>query len=407
MVLREADESSVAKVKINSVKFEGKEGAQDDKNWVEDKTYSFEEFQKLVYEYDYAFQAQADNGGYDKLWYTADITVEHDGKQEHIGYDGRLDLGDGKYGLDSVSVAFMVKQGVAHNLGIDPSQVEILNPEVPYNSKAFAAKYGTHEENLDKFLADKASEIKTPKYSKDSDNITPEEIEVGDYFADNDSNGFYRVVRRSKASVWLEKVKSKVIRVPYKNNRGELEYSNDAYPTTEPDNEDRWSWFDTSKPFRLGGYGDYVSASQGRHSLWFWGGKEIAESFAKKGKALMEDEEVLPEADQALENPFKEGDILYSSWGYGMTLVDFYKVIASSKSFVKLAHLVDYNSQQDEYGQAGKKMPKLDQTEPDSNVDGRRFKVHIRDDGKAFVKINNYEWAEMWDGKPKSFDTYD
>lgn len=407
MVLREADESSVAKVKINSVKFEGKEGAQDDKNWVDGKTYSFEEFQKLVYEYDYAFQAQADNGGYDKLWYTADITVEHDGKQEHIGYDGRLDLGDGKYGLDSVSVAFMVKQGVAHNLGIDPNQVEILNPEVPYDSKAFAAKYGTHEENLDKFLADKASQIKTPKYSKDSDNITPDEIEVGDYFADNDSNGFYRVVRRSKASVWLEKVKSKVIRAPYKNNRGELEYSNDAYPTTEPDTDDRWSWFDTSKPFRLGGYGHYVSASQGRHSLWFWGGKEIAESFAKKGKALMEDEEVLPEADQALENPFKEGDILYSSWGYTMRLVDFYKVISSSKSFVKLAHLVDYNSQQDEYGQAGKKMPKLDQTEPDSNVDGRRFKVHIRDDGKAFVKINNYEWAEMWDGKPKSFDTYD
>lgn len=407
MVLREADESSVAKVKINSVEFKGKEGAQDDKNWVEGKTYSFEEFQKLVYEYDYAFQAQADNGGYDKLWYTADITVDYNGKQEHIGYDGRLDLGDGKYGLDSVSVAFMVKQGVAHNLGIEPNQVEILNPEVPYDSEAFAAKYGTHEENLDKFLANKASEIKTPKYSKDSDNITPEEIEVGDYFADNDSNGFYRVVRRSKASVWLEKVKSKVIRTPYKNNRGELEYSNDAYPTTEPDNEDRWSWFDTSKPFRLGGYGDYVSASQGRHSLWFWGGKEIAESFAKKGKALMEDEEVLPEADQALENPFKEGDILYSSWGYTMRLVDFYKVISSSKSFVKLAHLADYNSQQDEYGQAGKKMPKLDQTEPDSNVDGRRFKVHIRDDGKAFVKINNYEWAEMWDGKPKSFDTYD
>lgn len=407
MVLREADESSVAKVKINSIEFKGKEGAQDDKNWVDGKTYSFDEFQKLVYEYDYAFQSQADNGGYDKLWYTADITVDYNGKQEHIGYDGRLDLGDGKYGLDSVSVAFMVKQGVAHNLGIEPNQVEILNPEVPYDSKAFTAKYGTHEENLDKFLADKASKIKTPKYSKDSDNITPEEIEVGDYFADNDSNSFYRVVRRSKASVWLEKVKSKVIKAPYKNNRGELEYSNDVYPTTEPDNEDRWSWFDTSKPFRLGGYGHYVSASQGRHSLWFWGGKEIAESFAKKGKALMEDEEVLPEADQALENPFKEGDILCSSWGYGMTLVDFYKVIASSKSFVKLAHLVDYNASQDEYGQAGKKMPKIDQTEPDSNVDGRRFKVHIRDDGKAFVKINNYEWAEKWDGKPKSFNTYD
>ena len=89
MVLREADESSVAKVKINSVKFEGKEGAQDDKNWVEGKTYSFEEFQKLVYEYDYAVWNQADRMGYDKLWYSADITIEYNGKQEHIGYDGR------------------------------------------------------------------------------------------------------------------------------------------------------------------------------------------------------------------------------------------------------------------------------------------------------------------------------
>ena len=148
-------------------------------------------------------------------------------------------------------------------------------------------------------------------------------------------------------------------------------------------------------------YGKYVLASQGRHYLSFWGGKELAESFEPKGEMLEAGNE------QPFENPFKEGDILYSSWGYTMRLVDFYKVISSSKSFVKLAHLVDYNSQQDEYGQAGKKMPKLDQTEPDSNVDGRRFKVHIRDDGKAFVKINNYEWAEMWDGKPKSFDTYD
>ena len=215
MVLREADESSVAKVKINSVKFEGKEGAQDDKNWVEGKTYSFEEFQKLVYEYDYAVWNQADRLGYDKLWYTADITVDYNGKQEHIAHDGRLDLGDGKYGKDMV--AYMVKNSVANDLGIDVSQVEIMNPEVPYDSEAFAGKYGKYEDNLDKFIADRTAEIKTPKYARNRGNTKAEDIEVGDFFVEGDYGHFYRVVRRTKSSVWLEKVKSKIYTQKNKN----------------------------------------------------------------------------------------------------------------------------------------------------------------------------------------------
>ena len=165
---------------------------------------------------------------------------------------------------------------------------------------------------------------------------------------------------------------------------------------------------DVNKPLRIGGYGQYVSLSQGRNTLYQWSGKALEESVEAKGNKLMEKFEELPEDDESTQPAmFKEGDILFSSWGYSMRLVDFYKVIGASKSFVKLAHLADYNSKQDEWGQAGYKMPKLDQIEPDSNVDGRRFKVHVRDDGKPFVKINNYEWAEMWDGKPKAFDTYD
>jgi len=401
MVLREADESSVAKVKINSVIFNGKEGRQDDKNWVEGKEYSFEEFQKLVYEYDYAFWNQADRGGYDKLWYIANITLDYNGNKEDTTYEGRLDLGDGKYGTQHVSVIYQIKNGIAYDLGIDEGQVKVLNKDVPYDSEAYASKYGNFEDNLDKFIADKSAQIKTPKYSKDKDNMKPEDVEVGDFFIDSDTGRFYRVTRRTKASVWVEKVKSKTVSTPYKN-RGELDYQTNAYPTDEVDTDTSgYNRIDTNKPLRLNDYGSYVLASQGRHYLSFWGGKELSESFKGNTKALVEDEAVVQE------NPLKEGDILCSSWGYSMKLVDFYKVLSSSKSFVKLAHLADYNSKQDEYGQAGYKMPKVDQVEPDSNVDGRRFKVHFTDENKPYVSINNYERAYVWNGKPQSFDTYD
>lgn len=402
MVIKEAD-GDVATVKINSVTFEGKEGpVGGDTDWQEGKEYSYEQFQKLVNEYDYKFWNDPERGGYDKLWYTAHITINHNGETENTDYQGRLDLGDGKHGAELVSLAYNMKQHISQELGCE---VKIANPEVPYDREAFAKKYGTYADNADKFIADRNSKIKEPKYSKD-DIESIDEVEVGDFFWDSDNYQFYRVIRRSKASIWVEPVKSKTISRPYKDNRGEIDYKEISYPTNEKQEDPRWSRLDINKPLRLGVYSwsHKVHASQGRTDITYWGGKAVEESVSPKGKQLKEEEIIEAEAPI---NPLKEGDILYSSWGYSMKLVDFYKVIGASKSFVKLAHLADYNSSQDEWGQAGEKMPKLDEIEPDSGVDGRRFKVHTRDDGKVFVMINNYEFAEPWDGKPKSFDTYD
>lgn len=106
------------------------------------------------------------------------------------------------------------------------------------------------------------------------------------------------------------------------------------------------------------------------------------------------------------ENPFRVGDILCCEWGYTQQLVDFYKVIATTNSFVQLVALEEKRVSQDDYGQEGKVIPS-DKVRKDSYVDNKKFKVKFHGN-VPYISINSsITPVEKWDGKPKYFNLYD
>lgn len=79
------------------------------------------------------------------------------------------------------------------------------------------------------------------------------------------------------------------------------------------------------------------------------------------------------------------GSILYSSWGYDQTNIDFYKVVRRSGSLVELVEIGQHRERTEHDG---------GYTKPSDNVTSEPFKKRI---GKYGVKINDYANAWLWD----------
>lgn len=101
----------------------------------------------------------------------------------------------------------------------------------------------------------------------------------------------------------------------------------------------------------------------------------------------------------------KVGDILYSSWGYSMTIVDFYKVIKVSPSgkSITLQKLED-EVVDGEAGYQGYVMPSSYEDRREKPIKNKR--VSPSRDGYS-VKINQSANAYKWDGKKKYFNRMD
>ena len=88
----------------------------------------------------------------------------------------------------------------------------------------------------------------------------------------------------------------------------------------------------------------------------------------------------------------KQGDILYSSWGYDQTNIDFYLVtrVISDKS-VQICEIGKKNLGSNGYGQ--------DKVVADKNrIIGKKMrKIVSKGD---YIKISSFEYAHKWDGKP-------
>jgi hypothetical protein len=113
----------------------------------------------------------------------------------------------------------------------------------------------------------------------------------------------------------------------------------------------------------------------------------------------------------------KVGDILYSSWGYDQTNIDFYKVVRVSKSSVWIQQIgqkvveitgwahqnvvpVDsaeyqvrnWDKEKDEWGNVNAFVTK---TYP---IQRKKIQAY----GDAYgVRLNSFSLAWLWDGKPK------
>ena len=88
----------------------------------------------------------------------------------------------------------------------------------------------------------------------------------------------------------------------------------------------------------------------------------------------------------------KENDILYSSWGYDQTNIDFYKVKRlAGKTMVELVPIESKLC--DEQNSAY-----TDMVMPYPANEGKPFRRKMKGD---WVNLNSYSCARLWDGKPK------
>ena len=103
------------------------------------------------------------------------------------------------------------------------------------------------------------------------------------------------------------------------------------------------------------------------------------------------------------EAKFKMGDVLVSSWGYSMTIVNFYRVIGVTKTCVYLDKHKNKIVEGD--GWSGKVvMSEFSDTGEDSVI---RRKVKTNYKGEPCVDITECQRAYKWDGTPKYFNNMD
>ena len=97
------------------------------------------------------------------------------------------------------------------------------------------------------------------------------------------------------------------------------------------------------------------------------------------------------------------GDILSMTWGYSMTIVDYYKVIERKKSSIRLAALNTVNITGD--GWSGTCIPGTEIVK-DNNVDGKLFRIGTKWSNEIVCRINGHG-VYYWDGKPDAYDRND
>ena len=125
------------------------------------------------------------------------------------------------------------------------------------------------------------------------------------------------------------------------------------------------------------------------------------EDFIKKVKN-QEDREI--EAQNKYLNERKEemklfvpGAILYSSWGYEQTNIDFYEILERKNDFViiqEIGQIRDHDSR----GYSGTCMP-------DKKIKiGEPFRKKITK--RASINLASYKYCGLWDGRPLSWSSY-
>ena len=97
-----------------------------------------------------------------------------------------------------------------------------------------------------------------------------------------------------------------------------------------------------------------------------------------------------------MKHALKQGDIMYSSWGYNQTNITFYRVTRATATTVKLERLRN---------KLVERMNVMDLVAPSDESNGdvgrRKVKRSVYDD-EDYVEINSYKLAFPWDGRPKA-----
>lgn len=120
----------------------------------------------------------------------------------------------------------------------------------------------------------------------------------------------------------------------------------------------------------------------------------------------LEEKKRLDDEMHAQPHPFKNGDILYSSWGWEQTNIDWFKVIEVTPSTMIIQELAAIKTPDDNehFNDRGMSMPDVDKFIcPPHRVRIQRFRSGSQ--VSFFVKIG-HGVGQLWDGKAKRYTAY-
>lgn len=95
------------------------------------------------------------------------------------------------------------------------------------------------------------------------------------------------------------------------------------------------------------------------------------------------------------------GAILYSSWGYEQTNIDFYRVLSRKGDFVMIQPIGKIKSFAEF---SGRTWDDRGTCIPDPSNTGEPFRKKITKSGS--ITLNSFSYARLWDGKPLEWSSY-
>jgi len=120
--------------------------------------------------------------------------------------------------------------------------------------------------------------------------------------------------------------------------------------------------------------------------------KVLVDREIERSRVALQNEKEKRERNQQEALNLKVGDILYSSWGYDQTNVDFYQVTARLKQMVVIREI------ESRAGSGSQVFPV-----PNKFIgEPMRKRIGLNNfDGSVYLKLTSYSSARLWDGKPK------
>lgn len=138
----------------------------------------------------------------------------------------------------------------------------------------------------------------------------------------------------------------------------------------------------------------YYFGSESNRIKWM---EKVAKAQADRNRATAE-----RRAERNKPHTLEPGDILYTSWGYDQTNVEFYKVVSCpSKCYVEIQEISAPLINGEDGFMTGRRFP-----DPDK-ANGQPFKRKVdMSSGKPSIKVNSVATAWVWDGKEKRVSWY-
>ena len=152
-----------------------------------------------------------------------------------------------------------------------------------------------------------------------------------------------------------------------------------------------WRWSEDNKHYIL-----IVKSTSRKNGRWGYSStienrdKAMAYYVSNLQKSL-EYKEAKKQAKKAFKHSYNVGDILYSSWGYNQTNINFYQVTKLiGKTMIELTPIRQNHVQSEDIHD------RVVADKDNFHGESMRCKVNVHNS----VKINSYRYASMYDGRP-------